>query len=284
MKFSRNGRLSAFVIILAFILTATTCGKTNTGQATAPSVPLLQTSISKDSAVALRLVYSDVEAFPIQMGNGETVADPPGVAIELIAEAARQLGLPVKFERLPNKRVFSELEAGIADGAFCFSYKEDRLKSGVYPLKDGKPDSSRRIITISYYLYKMKHSSLNWDGKNFSNLNGRIGANSGYSIVDDLRKMGLPVEEAKTTEQNFVKLQLERIAGYATQDITADRIVESGQDGDIVKVIPPLTTKDYFLMFSHQFMEKHPDIAEQLWAKIGELRETFTKNALNRYQ
>ncbi len=110
-----------------------------------------------------------------------------------------------------------------------------------------------------------------------------IGANAGYSIVSDLRRRGIEVVEVKTTEQNFMKLQLGRIAGYAQQDITADLIVESGQYEEIVKLPIPLATKDYFLMFSHQFMEQHPDIAEQFWTKIGELRDFVTKEVSPKY-
>lgn len=262
-------------------LNAMSCSRNDAGQIT-QTAP--QPAATTGNSSTIRLVYSDVEAFPIQMGNGETIADPPGVAVELIAEAAKALGLKVSFERLPNKRVFEELGAGTADGAFCYSFKEDRLKSGVYPMREGKPDPDKRIITISYYLYKMKNSTLDWNGERFTNLNGRLGANAGYSIVDDLRNLGLPVEEAKTTEQNFVKLELGRIAGYVAQDITVDRIVASGQYGEVVKVPKPITTKNYFLMFSHQFVERHPDIAEKLWAKIGELRDSFTRTVLDKYQ
>jgi polar amino acid transport system substrate-binding protein len=266
--------------ILAVSLVAAGCSQTPP----APTVVAVSpTSHLPTDDNAIRLVYSDVESFPIQMGNGEAIADPPGIVIELITQAAKELGLNIIIERRPNRRVLTELEDGTADGAFSYSFKEERLTNGQYPMKDGQLDTSRRLLTISYYIYKMKDSPLDWDGKQFINLDGIIGANAGYSIVDDLRNRGIEVEEAKTTEQNFEKLRLGRIVGYATQDITADRIVESGEYGEIVKVPIPLVTKDYFLMFSHQFVEQHPDIAEQLWKKIGELRDTVTKEAAPKY-
>ncbi len=266
--------------ILAVSLVAAGCSQTTPAPTVAAVFP---TSTPPTDDSIIRLVFSDIEAFPIQMGNGESIADPPGIVVEIISQAAKELGLNIKIERRPNLRVLAELEEGTADGAFSFSFKEERLKNGQYPMKDGKLDGSRRLVTIAYYVYKVKDSPLDWDGKQFINLNGVIGANAGYSIVDDLRKKGVEVEEAKSTEQNFEKLKLGRIAGYATQDITADRIVASGQYGEFVKVPIPLATKDYFLMFSNQFMEKHPDIAEQFWAKIGELRDSVTKEVLPKY-
>ena len=265
--------------ILVVSLVAACCGQT----ASIPTATAISPRPCSTDDHIIKFVYSDVEAFPIQMGDGETIANPPGIALEIIAQAAKELGLNIKFERLPNKRVLMELENGTVDGAFSYSYKEERLKNGQYPMKDGAPDSSRRILTISYYVYKMKDSPLDWDGNQFINLNGEIGANAGYSIVADLRKKGIEVDEAKSTKQNFEKLKLGRIAGYATQDITADHIVESGKYEDVVKVPIPLATKDYFLMFSNQFMEQCPDIAGQFWTNIGELRDTVTKEAATKY-
>ena len=71
------------------------------------------------------------------------------------------------------------------DGAFMFSYNAERGSYSVYPSLRGKPDSSRKIATLSYFIYKIKGNPLNWDGKNFygidfSDSKNRIGANSGY--------------------------------------------------------------------------------------------------------
>ena len=242
------------------------------------------TSFAYGESITLKLVYSDIESFPLQMGNGADIANPPGIAVEIIERAAEELGINVEFTRLPNKRALIELQYGMADAAFCYSFKDLRLKNGKYPMQGGKLDGSRRITSISYYLYKKKGSSLDWDGTTFINLQGRLGANSGYSIVEDLRKKGINVQEVKTTEQNMAMLQLGRISGYVTQNITADYYVESGQYGEIVRAPIPLVSKDYFLMFSHQFINKHPEISEKLWTKIGEIRDVVTKEVAPKYQ
>ncbi len=116
----------------------------------------LGTSFAYSAEKKLRIVYSEVEFFPYQMGNGRTIADPPGISLELIVHAA--------------------------------------------------------------------------------------------------------------------------------QAITTDHHVESGQYGEIVKVPTPLATKDYFLMFSNQFMKQHSDIAEQLWTKIAQIRDHKTKALMPKYK
>jgi polar amino acid transport system substrate-binding protein len=112
----------------------------------------LTSSFAYSEDMKLRLVYSDIESFPIQIGNGMDIADPPGIAVELIKRAAEALGLKVEFVRRPNKRVLIELQKGIADGAFCFSFTEERLQYGRYPMRNGQLDNSRRVTVISYYL------------------------------------------------------------------------------------------------------------------------------------
>lgn len=293
MKQKRLNVIVFIILIISFVISCSSVSTQQENEDTTPQPPGFTTepnqtenkeATTQSPELIIELTYADVEFFPYEMGNGERIAEPPGITIELISEVAKDLGLNIKFSRFPNKRVLENLKDGSIDGAFSFSFKEDRLDSGQYPMKDGQPDNNRRITTFSYYIYKLKDSPLDWDGNQFINLDGAIGGNAGYSIVDDLRKQGIEVEEAKSTEQNLMKLQLGRIAGYAAQDITTDYLVETGQYGEIVKIPIPLVTKDYFLMFSHQFIEQHPDIAAQLWTKVGELRDSVTKEVSPKYQ
>ena len=41
----------------------------------------------------------------------------------------------------------------------------------------------------------------------------------------------------------------------------------------IVRIEPPLKTKPYYLMLSREFKAANPELAEQIWNAIGELRE-----------
>ncbi len=236
----------------------------------------------------IRLGYSDSEAFPYQISDDR---NPPGIAFEIISEAAKQTGIKIIYVKLPNKRVQNSLKDGaVIDGAFMFSYDESRNVNGVYPSINGKPDGSKRIATLSYYIYKKKGSSLNWDGKNFSGINfadttNSIGANSGYSVVNDLLKKGVSVDDgSKTTEQNFLKLQTGRISGFAHQDLVADNYLLSKKINGIEKLLKPFIQKNYFLMFSHQYYNNNRQTAEKLWNKIGEIRDRKTASVLHKYK
>jgi len=235
----------------------------------------------------LRLGYSDSEAYPYQMNHEK---DPPGIAFEIISEAAKKTGIKVIFIALPNKRVQTSLMEGtLIDGAFMFSYSRERTLNGVYPEIKGVPDGRRRIATLSYYIYKKKGSPLNWDGKSFSGIDksdirNSIGANTGYSVVNDLKKMGVHVDDgSRTTKQNFLKLQSGRIIGFAHQDLVADNYLLLNNIPDIEKLPRPFIQKNYFLMISRQYYSKNRQTAERLWNEIGQIRDRKTAEIMHKY-
>ncbi len=233
-------------------------------------------------APLVRLGYSDAPAPPYQIDHRKPA---PGIAFEIIQHAASALGLSVEFLSLPNRRVQELLKAGEINGAFMFSFKAERQASAVYPWNGNQPDRTRRIAVLSYYLYKRVGADLLWDGSTLRGSDRYIGANSGYSVVGDLAKLGIAAQEARTTEQNFSKMVLGRLDAFAHQDLVADQYISTRNlAGKIEKLTPPLSTKDYFLVFSHQFVKAHPEIAELLWQKIGEIRDSVTQNVIGKYQ
>ncbi|CAK0759181.1 Transporter substrate-binding domain-containing protein [Azospirillaceae bacterium] len=234
--------------------------------------------------LVLRIAYEDKEQFPNYLGASTAIdPDKPGVSVELVKMVGAALGLEIKLSRMPWPRCLSGLQKGEVDAIFNSSFKEERLINGAYPMKDGKLDSHRRITTISYFLYRQKGAAIGWDGKAFANLTGVIGAPLGYSIVGDLNKLGVKVEETPDTSGNFKKLRLGRLAGVAAQDVTADQILKKGGFADIEKVAPSISTKDYFVMISHPFLEAHRDVAEAFWTKLGEIRDAKSEELVHRY-
>jgi polar amino acid transport system substrate-binding protein len=248
-----------------------------------PALMLLTSQLCFAGASVLRLGYSDVETFPYQMGNGVEIAEPPGLAVELIRQAAEETGITVQFQRMPNKRVIFALKAGQIDGAFIFSHNDERASFASYPLQNGKLDVNRRLARLAYHLYRMPNNPVHWDGSKLTHLQLKVGANTGYSIVDDLLKLGVPVEEARNTEQNFEKLKLGRISAVAAQDEMADPYLLKVGMTQVEKLPKPLVAKDYYLIFAQSFFEKNGPIVEKLWDKIGEIRERKSRELLPKY-
>ncbi len=246
---------------------------------------ILCVSVGYCSDLTINLSYPAMDAYPYQVGDGELIADPPGIAVEIIAAAAEDVDVNVKFRRIPNKRLKYYLRDGKIDGAFLMSYVAEREILGAYPMKEGKLDTERRVATISYSLYRFKGNDIQWDGKKITGLGERyIAANRDYFIVSVLKKMGMKVLETDSTKESFEMLRRNQgVAAYAIHGMTGDAMISRESYIDIEKIGIPLTVKNYFLMFSHQFVSKNPGIAEKIWSKIGEIRESKTKEIAGKY-
>jgi len=238
---------------------------------------------SSPMPVTIVLGYNINESPPHFMGEGTGIANPPGISLDIINRAAKQLGVNIRYARYPNNRVKSLLQDNSLDGAFIFSFKPSRQKMGKYPMKNGKPHIARRVATLGYSLYTLKGSGVKWNGKTITGTIKPVGASRGYSVVGDLKKMNQQVIEGNSAKHNFRKLILNRISATAEQDDTADPLIRSMAYDNIEKLSPPLKSKAYYLIFSHHFYRTHPTLAENLWDKIGEIREQVTLDTRVQY-
>ncbi|MEW5728854.1 MAG: transporter substrate-binding domain-containing protein [Pseudomonadota bacterium] len=231
----------------------------------------------------LRAAYEDSEQPPYYMGTGPD-PDPslPGVSVEMLREAGREAGIDIQFTRMPWVRCQKSLERGEVDLIFNASFKPDRMKLGVYPMVDGKPDPARRIDTIAYALYRPKGGAAAFDGKTVTGLDGGpVAAPAGYSILGDLKAMGVATETAPDTVTNFRKLASGRIPATAALERIGDGLLADFPQ--IEKVTPLLATKDYFVMASHQSFETRRATIERLWAKLAEVRDGAGSRIYARY-
>lgn len=225
-------------------------------------------------AASLKIAFEDVEQSPYVLGNTAAIdAEKPGIHVELVRTAAAELKIDLTLQRMPWKRQLALLETGQIDGLFSASFKEDRLAIGVYPMKDGKPDASLMLDNQSYSLYRQTGGKVGWDGQSLTGFSGAIGAPGGYSIVDDLRKLGATVQEGANTNSDLMKLLAGRVEAVAALDVVGDALLEKPQfAGKVEKVTPPLVTKPYYLMLSHQLVKADPDLARKFWETLAAVR------------
>lgn len=233
--------------------------------------------------LSFTLTTGDVHEAPWLIGNSTEIQPNPGMGPELWQRAAKQSGLKIKILRMPSLRILSELEKGTTDAAAGFSYREDRAKFAAYPMKDGKPDPSKRVMSFRYHVYRLKGTQVNWDGKKFSNLKGPVGVRLGTSIADDLKKMGIEVDTVKSPIQNLDKLARGRIEAIVGGQEQMDHLISQRNYKNIEKLPRPVVEKAYYLIFNKEFMKKNPAAAEKIWAKIGELRDKTYAELLPKY-
>ncbi|MBN2656710.1 MAG: transporter substrate-binding domain-containing protein [Spirochaetales bacterium] len=228
------------------------------------------------------IAYEDKEQPPYYLGSGGLIPENyPGIAVEMVQMLEESIeGLTIELVRLPWPRCLYSLGNNLVDGIFNASYSRDRLEIGWYPTLDGthegEVDKSRSMAVISYSLYKKADAMLDWNGTLFTGYSrNSLGAPLGYSIVGDLARSGYEVFEFQSTEGGFLMLENRRLEGIVVQDITGDSILRSNSRnyGDIIKVTPPVVTKEYYLMLSDQLVRSDRDLAERIWTEISVSRE-----------
>ncbi len=208
-------------------------------------------------------------------GNGTAIPEEPGIAVEMVRRIETRVpNLRIIFSRKPWARCLAELESGAVDAIFSSSFKADRLKLGVYPMKDGKDDRRYRIDTKSYSLYTLRDSASKWDGKRFDNFQQGVLALRGYAIVDELKKQEVAVKEVNRADDAFRMLLAGRADGFAHLTEFGDYLIKGKSEfARIVKVAPPIMVKDYYLQISHQFVARHPALAPVIWKALADIRQ-----------
>jgi len=206
----------------------------------------------------------------------------PGVTLEVLNLIAKRLGFDIQYIRYPWARGLMKIELNEIDALFHASFKEERLLNGVYPMKGGKPDKSRMIMMQSYSLYKHKDSPLSWDGKKIEHLSGSIGALLNYAIVGDLKKLGITVEEASYLLSLLKRVESRRLAGLASLGNMTDVLISKHTAilKNVVKVLPPLRVKPYYLMFSHGFVKENAKLANAIWHEIEMIKKSGEYDAI----
>jgi len=232
-------------------------------------------ALSVAAETTLLLATDETPGPPFITGEGSEFSwEKPGIEVELYQLMALKLNISIKFIRIPWKRCLLQLRQGKIDGIFPASFKQERMQAGVYPMKDSQANPLMKTRDNTYFLYKHKQSSLSWDGVTLSGLKSGIYAPLGWAIVDDLRKKRIAVHEAYDLPRVFKLLEKDRIDGVACLETVADFYLNENpeQYPSIEKIYPPLEEKPYYLMLSHSFVEKHPQLADEIWRTISEIK------------
>lgn len=220
-------------------------------------------------SLEINLSYEDKQTYPFVMGFDALIPDRlPGVTIEVLRAIESEIGVKFIFKREQGIRGQKSLETNRADMLLFASYAKEREAIGVYPmLKESKVDESRKAMDLSYMLYTHRDSNLSFDGENFINLDGAIGATKGYSIVAFLKAKGVEVQENTSNLGDPKKLLAGRIVGFANQDSKIDPYLKENPTlaKKIKKIPTPLQSKPYYILFSHKFYSEHKDIAQKIW-------------------
>ncbi|MBL8470953.1 MAG: transporter substrate-binding domain-containing protein [Rhodocyclaceae bacterium] len=226
--------------------------------------------------LALCVEKADVRPWRTQDGGG--------LNIDLLNRVAGNLGLRFDYRGMPWKRCLAELKANAVAGAIGASFKADRLELAVYP-GGNPPDASKRLNVDRYVVLRRKGAKVDWDGKAFSYLDGAVGIQLGYSVGDQLRAMGVKVDEGTQKGAELLhKLAAGRLAAAAMLDGEAVFVLDTNPAlAAEIQILPqPLVEKPYFLVFSHEFARSQADLAGRIWQAIATVRNSAEYQKLER--
>lgn len=215
------------------------------------------------------LCTPDVLALPL------TSPDPanPGSAQILINNAAAKLGITVQDIIAPWHRCAVMLEHGKYDAASLMAYVGNNQTIAVFPLANGKPDTSKALGYDKTFILRRVNTPANFvDGKFVNNtkpvavMAGRVGPRL------TVQRAGATVDEgAKDAPALLNKL----ISGEVDLVLAAapPAAIEraTSQYHGLLEVLPTsLETNYYYLVFSKPFYAAHRELAERFWEELGQ--------------
>ncbi|MES2317849.1 MAG: transporter substrate-binding domain-containing protein [Pseudomonadota bacterium] len=195
-----------------------------------------------------------------------------GLNFAMLKRVETKLDLTFDYALLPWKRCLAKLKANEVDGAFTVSFSDERRQYGAFPGNE-QADVKRRMHYARYFMIRKKGSAIDWDGKRFLNVDGKIAFQLGYSVGEMLNAQKVPVDETNDTTYNVGrKVVAGRVAGAAMMDSDVTELMRGPLAAQLEVVPAPLVEKAYYLMLSSALVKARPELAEKIWKSIEEVR------------
>lgn len=183
------------------------------------------------------------------------------------------MAVPIKLVARSWKQCLDDVKSGAVDGAINGSYSKERAAFAAYPYKlDGQADAGRRIYRATYALYKAKGSAVTFDGTKISGITGPIGAQTGFSIIAQIKQLGAKVDDSMSKSSDLLQaVAAGKLQAVALQTSEADGAALKTK---IERVATPLTEKPYFTIFNQAFFDKYSQTSRQLWQTERKVRDS----------
>ena len=241
----------------------------------------LSTVAKAESTINICMDESDWYPFTfVKNGKGA------GIHVDIIKKALSYLEYDFKFRSMPWKRCLNEAKLGRFDAVATASFNQTRAEFLDYPEGAGKVyKSSYRVMQVEYVVVTLMGDSYTFDG-NIQTIPRPIRAPRGYSIVGDLEKLGLVVDDnAANDEVNIMKMLREKRGSVVVIPEMVRMLSQKPAYRDKLSISEtPWTSKSYFLPFSKR--SKLSNSAKvSIWSEIKKIRENelFMSQSAEKY-
>lgn len=226
------------------------------------------------AATTLTFCFQDIEFAPYYLGNGEKInAGRPGATIEHLQQVTAKIpGLTLKLVRFPWRRCLRFLQTGEVD-AVVANYKDSRREIGAYPMRGELPDPAREFTRQQVCLVTDKTLATRWNGSFFEDTQKVIVAHqSGRNIEQRLSHrqfVSIPISSQAKALQMLAAEKVQAVSMVCKISGTSAMPADFNA-ATMTLLEPPLDELHGHLIFSHQFYQAQPQIAEALWAQLSE--------------
>jgi polar amino acid transport system substrate-binding protein len=222
-------------------------------------------------ALTLRLCTDEKSHRPYLTPEGGGTA---GLLIQL---SAREVGIDVQFYPAPTTRCREEIRVGLADGFPITPHTPALEPFMAYPMKKGKPDGERAVMTARTAVFRRSASSVDWDGSRFSGLSTPVLVPFGaVLLVDRLKAMDVAMDDkGKSLDANLVKLLAGRADAAIGSETSGFALLADPQFKGKVEMLPiAFSAEPYFLGLNKQYYEANSELLEKLWTAMGRIRKS----------
>ncbi len=273
-------RFGSVVLILAFIFPSALYAETFSDKGR---------SVDSSGDVQPLICYENVHYPPFMYEKDKVPASKPGILLELLKQP--ELGVTFRYQRKPWKRCIKMVTEGRADGIFAAIWLEERDQWGRYPpvgKQDGVPADSRyRLWQAEYRIFVNHTTSLSWDGQRFSGIMDQgISAPPGYVAEKRLRALDVFAPGEHRALEGLKLVAKGRLDGYVIEYYTGLQTIQRlppSMKPALDTLSIPFFKADWFLVFSHRFVNDHPELAQSVWQGLKDISPEIRTKIIRKY-
>lgn len=223
----------------------------------------------------LRIAFPDAPAEPFLRGQGDDFAKPPGLLVDWVRAALRQVGCLERAEllRLPTRRVRAMVESGQLDLVAGVGEGGPIAALLTLPPHIGaRHEFDYSLGQVDYALYARRGVVSGWDGQQLPTLtaDARLGATSGTRAEALGQERGWPLELAPNHESALQKLLAGRTPLLLVHSYYLDeRLLKDAELArQIVKLSPAVERRRLHVGALPAFARAESGFAMKLWREL----------------
>ena len=208
-----------------------------------------------------------------------------GIHITIIKSSLDSLGMKYSFHKVPWKRCLKGLEKGTYDAVATASYNQERSQYLWYPSDASNSHQSHwRVSQVEYIITTTSDSDFIYNNDPLT-IPQPIRVPRGYSIANDLRALGVDVDDSSINDiQNIKRLLREETGSVITLPSLIFWLNKQPMYKDKLKADPTLLkSKSYFFAIS-KAGALNKEQAEIIWQMIVKQRNNEMSTTHNAQQ